>query len=79
MSRLGAGIADPYLKHRKTALQFDRAALRAFLGAEPKLEPRVMTTVNMTAASESVQDAAIAAKLIRRRATSRRFRGAASR
>jgi hypothetical protein len=33
-SRLGACVVDAYLKHWKTALQFDRAVFRAFPGAE---------------------------------------------
>ena len=38
MSRLGGGVVDANLKHRKTALQFDRALLRAFLRAELGLQ-----------------------------------------
>jgi hypothetical protein len=34
MSRLGRGVIDTYLKHRKTTFQFDRAVLGTFLGAE---------------------------------------------
>ena len=34
MSRLGGGVVDAYLKHRKTAFQFDRPVLGTFLGAE---------------------------------------------
>jgi hypothetical protein len=34
VSRLGGGVVDADLKHRKTALQFDRALFCAFLGAE---------------------------------------------
>src|ERR1700748_2554609 len=41
MSRLGAGIVDAYLEHRKAALQFDRTVFCAFLGAELGLEPSV--------------------------------------
>ena len=41
MSRLGAGIVDAYLEHRKAVLQFDRTVFCAFLGAELGLEPSV--------------------------------------
>jgi hypothetical protein len=41
MSRLGAGIVDAYLEHRKAALQFDRTVFCAFFGAELALEPSV--------------------------------------
>ena len=34
VSRLGRGVVDAYLKHRKTAFQFDRPVLGTFLGAE---------------------------------------------
>ncbi|WP_426434070.1 hypothetical protein [Bradyrhizobium genosp. P] len=38
---MGAGVVDPDLKHRKTPLQFDRAKLSTFLGAEFGLEASV--------------------------------------
>ena len=41
MSRLGGGVVDADLKHRKTALQFDRAVLCAFLGAELGLQSTI--------------------------------------
>ena len=41
VSRLGAGIVDAYLKHRKTALQFERSVLCAFLGAELGLQSSI--------------------------------------
>jgi hypothetical protein len=41
VSRLGSGIVDAYLKHRKTALQFDRALLGTFLGAELSLQATI--------------------------------------
>ena len=41
MSRLGAGIVDAYLEHRKAALQFDRTVFCAFPGAELGLQPSV--------------------------------------
>jgi hypothetical protein len=34
VSRLGGGIVDADLKHRKTAFQLDRTLLGTFLGAE---------------------------------------------
>jgi hypothetical protein len=41
VSRLGGGIVDAYLKHRKTALQFDRAPFGTFLGAELGLQATI--------------------------------------
>jgi hypothetical protein len=41
VSRLGAGIVDPNLKHRETALQLYRAVLGAFLGLEFSLQPSI--------------------------------------
>jgi hypothetical protein len=41
VSRLGGGIVDAYPKHRKTALQFDRALLGTFLGAELGLQATI--------------------------------------
>jgi hypothetical protein len=41
MSRLGAGVVDAYLEHRKTALQFDRTMFCTFLRAELGLQPSV--------------------------------------
>jgi hypothetical protein len=41
LSRLGVGIVDAYLKHGKTALQFDRAVLCTFPGAELGLKSAV--------------------------------------
>jgi hypothetical protein len=41
VSRLGGGIIDAYLKHRKTALQFDRTMLGTFLGAELGLQSTI--------------------------------------
>ena len=41
VSRLGAGVVDADLKHRKTALQFDRAVLCAFFGAELGLKSSI--------------------------------------
>jgi hypothetical protein len=41
VSRLGAGVVDADLKHRKTALQFDRALLCAFFGAELGLKSSI--------------------------------------
>jgi hypothetical protein len=38
---LGGGIVDAYLKHRKTALQFDRTLLGTFLGAELGLQATI--------------------------------------
>jgi hypothetical protein len=38
---LGAGVVDAYLKHRKTALQFDRAVFCTFFGAELGLQPSI--------------------------------------
>jgi hypothetical protein len=38
---LGVGIVDAYLKHGKTALQFDRAAFCTFPGAELGLKSAV--------------------------------------
>jgi len=38
---LGAGIVDPYLKHREAALQFDRAVFCAFPGAEFGLQSSI--------------------------------------
>ena len=40
MSRLGGGI-DAYLEHRKTALQFGRALLGTFPGAELGLQATI--------------------------------------
>ena len=41
MSRLGDGIVDADLKHRKTALQFERTLLGTFLGAELGKRPSI--------------------------------------
>ena len=41
VSRLGGGVVDAYLKHRKTAPQFDRAVFCAFLGAELGLQSSI--------------------------------------
>ena len=41
MSRLGGGIVDADLKHRKTALQFDRTLLGTFLSAELGLQATI--------------------------------------
>ena len=41
VSRLGDGVVDAYLKHRKTAFQFGRAVLCAFFGAELGLESSI--------------------------------------
>ncbi len=41
MSRLGGGVVDAYLKHRKTTLQFDCAVFCAFLGAELCLQSSI--------------------------------------
>ena len=41
VSRLGAGVADAYLKHRKTAFQLDRTLLGTFLGAELGLQATI--------------------------------------
>jgi hypothetical protein len=41
VSRLGGGIVDADLKHRKTALQFDRTLLGTFLGAELGLQATI--------------------------------------
>ena len=41
VSRLGACVADAYLMHRKTALQFDRAVFCAFPSAELGLQTSV--------------------------------------
>jgi hypothetical protein len=41
VSRLGAGVVDSDLKHRKPAFQFDRAAFCAFLGAELGLQSSI--------------------------------------
>jgi hypothetical protein len=38
---LGGGIVDAYLKHRKTALQFDRTLLGTFLRAELGLQATI--------------------------------------
>jgi hypothetical protein len=38
---LSGGVIDAYLEHRKTALQFDRAVLRTFLGAELGLQSSI--------------------------------------
>lgn len=34
VSRLGGGVVDAYLKHRKTTFKFDRPVLGTFLGTE---------------------------------------------
>src|SRR3984957_8096152 len=41
VSRLGGGVVDADLKHRKPALQFDRAVFCAFLGAELGLQSSI--------------------------------------
>ena len=41
VSRLGGGVVDAYLKHRKTAFQFDRPVLGTFLGAELGLQATI--------------------------------------
>ena len=41
VSRLSAGVVDADLKHRKTALQFDRTLLGTFLGAELGLQATI--------------------------------------
>jgi hypothetical protein len=41
VSRLGGSIVDADLKHRKTALQFDRTLLGTFLGAELGLQATI--------------------------------------
>jgi hypothetical protein len=41
VSRLGGGIVDAYLKHRKTTFQFDRTLLGTFLGAELGLQATI--------------------------------------
>jgi hypothetical protein len=41
VSRLGGGIVDPYLKHRKTTFQFDRTPLGTFPGAELGLQATI--------------------------------------
>jgi hypothetical protein len=41
VSRLGAGVVDAYLKHRKTTFQFDRPVLGTFLGAELGLQATI--------------------------------------
>jgi hypothetical protein len=41
VSRLGGGIVDAYLKHRKTTFQFDRTLLGTFLDAELGLQATV--------------------------------------
>jgi hypothetical protein len=41
VSRLGGGVADAYLKRRKTAAQFDCAVLGTFLGAELGLKATI--------------------------------------
>jgi hypothetical protein len=40
-SRLGGGIVDANLKHRKTAFQLDRSLLGTFLGAELGLQATI--------------------------------------
>jgi hypothetical protein len=41
VSRLGGGIVDAYPEHRKTALQFGRALLGTFPGAELCLQATI--------------------------------------
>jgi hypothetical protein len=41
VSRLGGGVVDAYLKHWKTTLQFNRAVLSTFLGAELSLQATI--------------------------------------
>jgi hypothetical protein len=41
VSRLGGGIVDANLKHRKTAFQLDRTLLGTFLGAELGLQATI--------------------------------------
>jgi hypothetical protein len=41
VSRLGGGIVDAYLMHRKTTFQFDRPLLGTFLGAELGLQATI--------------------------------------
>jgi hypothetical protein len=41
VSRLGGGIVDADLKHRKTALQFERTLLGTFPGAELGLQATI--------------------------------------
>ena len=41
VSRLSGGVVDAYLKHRKTAFQFDRPVLGTFLGAELGLQATI--------------------------------------
>ena len=41
VSRLGGGIVDAYLKHRKATLQFDRTLLGTFLSAELGLQATI--------------------------------------
>jgi hypothetical protein len=41
VSRMGGGVIDTYLKHRKTTFQFDRAVLGTFLGAELGLQATI--------------------------------------
>jgi hypothetical protein len=41
VSRLGGGIVDPYLKHRKTTFQFDCTLLGTFLGAKLGLQATI--------------------------------------
>jgi hypothetical protein len=41
VSRLGGGVVDAYLKHRKTVFQFDRPVLGTFLGAELGLQATI--------------------------------------
>jgi hypothetical protein len=41
VSRLGGGVVDAYLKHRKTTFQFDGTLLGTFLGAELGLQATI--------------------------------------